>query len=232
MRILVTGANGYLGQGIVRHLLDLGVEVIAADFSVDYVDERAERIACSLFDVEDPYTYFKQPDVLLHLAWRDGFVHYSDAHLDDLPKHYHFISRMAESDIATIAVMGSMHEIGFYEGCIKENTPCHPTTPYGISKNALRELSDMLCKKHSKNFIGFVAIILLATVSVEIQFSQRSLPLRQMGRRNSRLQRDRISLILLTMKILLSRLPEQHVRIKSLVLSTFVPDIRKNLQTE
>ena len=153
MRILVTGANGYLGQGIVRHLLDSGVEVIAADFSVDYVDERAERIACSLFDVEDPYTYFKQPDVLLHLAWRDGFVHYSDAHLDDLPKHYHFISRMAESDIATIAVMGSMHEIGFYEGCIKENTPCHPTTPYGISKNALRELSDMLCKKHSKNFI-------------------------------------------------------------------------------
>ena len=45
MKILVTGANGYLGQGIVKHLLDCGHYVIAADFNVDRVDERAERMA-------------------------------------------------------------------------------------------------------------------------------------------------------------------------------------------
>ena len=148
MKILVTGANGYLGQGIVKAILDSGHEVIAADFKVDHVDDRARKMACNLFDVESPYTYFGGPDVLLHLAWRDGFVHYSDAHIEDLPKHYAFIKAFSEAGCKHIAVMGSMHEIGFFEGSIDEDTPCNPTTPYGIGKNALRELTDILCKKN------------------------------------------------------------------------------------
>lgn len=152
MKILVTGANGYLGQGIVRHILDNGNDVVAADFSVDYVDERAKRISCNLFGIENPFDFFGQPDVLLHLAWRDGFVHYSDAHIDDLHKHYSFIKTFAESGVKQIAVMGSMHEIGFFEGSIKEDTPCNPITPYGISKNALRELTNMLCGQKGKKF--------------------------------------------------------------------------------
>ena len=123
MKILVTGANGYLGQGIVKHILDCGNEVIATDFKVDHVDKRAERRECDLFSVSDPYNYFGQPDVLLHLAWRDGFVHYSETHIVDLPKHYAFIKAFVESEVRKIAVMGSMHEIGFFEGSIKENTP-------------------------------------------------------------------------------------------------------------
>jgi len=152
MKILVTGANGYLGQGIVRHLIDLNQEVIATDFSVEHVDESASRIACDLFSVEDPYEFFGEPDVLLHLAWRDGFVHYSDAHIEDLSKHYSFIKTFSKSNVKQIAVMGSMHEIGFFEGSINEDTPCNPTTPYGISKNALRELTEMLCKQNDKLF--------------------------------------------------------------------------------
>ncbi len=153
MKILVTGANGYLGQGIVKQILDCGNEVVAVDFAIDHVDERADRHACNLFEVEDPYNYFGQPDVLLHLAWRDGFVHYSDAHIEDLFKHYAFIRYFAESDVKMIACMGTMHEIGFFEGSIKEDTPCYPTTPYGISKNALRQMTQMLCKQKSKEFM-------------------------------------------------------------------------------
>lgn len=152
MKILVTGANGYLGQGIVKHILDLGHQVIAADFSLHHVDERAQKKVCDLFSVEDSYQFFEQPDILLHLAWRDGFVHYSDAHIKDLPKHYGFIKLFAESNVKKIAVMGSMHEIGFYEGSINEDTPCNPTTPYGISKNALRELTAMFCKQKNKKY--------------------------------------------------------------------------------
>ena len=51
-----------------------------------------------------------------------------------------------------IACMGSMHEIGFFEGCIREDTPCNPVTPYGISKNALRELTGLLCDQNGKKF--------------------------------------------------------------------------------
>lgn len=153
MRVLVTGANGYLGQGIVKHLLNSGNEVVASDFRVNNIDARAIKRPCELFSIEDPYSYFNQPDVLLHLAWRDGFVHYSDAHIDDLPKHYHFIKKFAESDVKMIVCMGSMHEIGFFEGSINEDTPCNPITPYGIGKNALRELAVMLCKQNEKKFM-------------------------------------------------------------------------------
>ena len=152
MKILVTGANGYLGTGIVKEILDRGNEVIAADFRVDCVDDRAKKVACNLFEIENPYEYFGRPDILLHLAWRDGFVHYSNAHIDDLPKHYDFVKKMAEAGCKQIAALGSMHEIGFFEGSINEKTPCHPITPYGIGKNALRDLAEMVCKKNDAIF--------------------------------------------------------------------------------
>lgn len=149
MKILVTGANGYLGSGIVKAILNDGNEVIAADFNVDHVDDRALKVPCNLFEIENPFEYFGKPDVLCHLAWRDGFVHYSNAHIDDLPAHFKFIKKMVEAGCKHIAAMGSMHEIGFFEGSINELTPCHPTTPYGIGKNALRDLTAMLCKQNN-----------------------------------------------------------------------------------
>ena len=114
MKVLVTGANGYLGQGIVKAILESGNDVIAADFATNNVDSRAERMDCNMFEIDNPFSNFKSPDVLLHLAWRDGFVHYSDAHIDDLPKHYHFLEKMIKGGVKQVCVMGSMHEIGFF----------------------------------------------------------------------------------------------------------------------
>lgn len=152
MKILITGANGYLGTGIIRELVAKNVEVIATDFEVNRVDMKAVAIPGNIFSIEDPYSFFGKPDVLLHLAWRDGFIHYSDAHIEDLPYHYKFVKKMIESGIKKVCVMGSMHEVGFFEGCIDENTPCHPITPYGISKNALRDLTKMLAEKNDIDF--------------------------------------------------------------------------------
>lgn len=152
MKILVTGANGYLGQGVVKSILNNGYEVVATDFNVDNIDNRSEKVSCNLFSVGDPYDFFEKPDVVLHMAWRDGFVHYSNAHIEDLPKHYTFMKKMMESGVKRVAVMGSMHEVGFYEGSIKEDTPCNPSTPYGISKNALRQSVQMLAKQNNIDF--------------------------------------------------------------------------------
>lgn len=149
MKILVTGANGYLGYGVIKTLLNKGHYVVAADFKSDRVDNRAIVKECNIFDVENPYEYFEKPDILLHLAWREGFVHYSDVHIDDLPRHFKFIKNMAEAGVKQIALLGTMHEVGCFEGCVREDTPCHPTTPYGISKNALRELTCMICEQNN-----------------------------------------------------------------------------------
>lgn len=144
MRILVTGANGYLGRGIVKRLIEDGCSVIATDFNVDGVDKRADKIPCNLFEVDDPYQFFHEPEIVLHLAWRDGFIHNSRTHIEDLPKHFQFLKKMFESETKRIAVMGSMHEIGFFEGSIKDETPCVPKSLYGIGKDTLRRIIQLM----------------------------------------------------------------------------------------
>jgi len=146
LKILVTGANGYLGKGVVRQLLDDGIKVVATDMKGNLIDGRAEIKTADLFSIKDPYEYFERPDALLHMTWRDGFVHSSVNHINDLPKHYEFISRMIDAGVGQVAVMGSMHEVGFFEGSINEFTPCNPQSLYGISKNALRRLVELKCK--------------------------------------------------------------------------------------
>lgn len=146
-KILVTGANGYIGTGVVKALLALKQNVIATDFNVDGIDSRAKAIAGNIFETENPYEYFRKPDVVLHLAWRNGFVHNADSHLGDLANHYNFLSKMADSGVKKIVALGSMHEIGFWEGRIKDNTPYNPLSLYGISKNALRQSLELLCKQ-------------------------------------------------------------------------------------
>jgi dTDP-6-deoxy-L-talose 4-dehydrogenase (NAD+) len=152
MKILVTGANGYLGSGIVKQLLDNGQTVVATDISIDLIENRAERFVSNIFEVENPYDFYGKPDLLLHLAWRDGFVHNSPNHIGDLSKHVSFIESMIESGIKRVAVMGSMHEIGFIEGSIDENTPCRPESMYGIAKDALRNVTRLLAKKNNVTF--------------------------------------------------------------------------------
>ncbi len=145
MKVLVTGANGYLGQGIVKCLLNDGIDVVATDFSCEHVDKRASIKECDLFGVSSPYEYFEKPDVVLHMAWRNGFVHNALNHIEDLPHHYMFLKNLVDSGIKRVCVMGSMHEVGFFEGSINENTPTNPMSLYGIGKDALRRTVQLMC---------------------------------------------------------------------------------------
>lgn len=147
MKILVTGANGFMGHGIIRELSESGNEIIASDFTeFTYDYKNVTSKTGNLFEIENPYEYFGKPEILLHLAWRDGFKHASENHINDLPKHYEFLKKMVDAGIGKLVVLGSMHEVGFHEGSINENTPCNPLSLYGIAKNALRQMTQLLVK--------------------------------------------------------------------------------------
>lgn len=153
-KILVTGAAGYIGRHVVKTALDMGHQVIAADFAFKGVDERAEFCDVPLFSGDKQiYRALGSPDVCIHLAWRDGFRHNASSHMKDLSSHVVFLNNMAAGGLPMLSVMGTMHEVGYWEGPIEEDTPCNPQSQYGIAKNALRQslmlsLADSPCKLH------------------------------------------------------------------------------------
>lgn len=139
-RVLVTGANGYIGRHVVQALLDKGADVAAVDFAIDGIPDGADKLILNIFDPSiNVWAETGSPDAIVHMAWKDGFIHNSPAHMILLSDHCKFCERIAGSGIKTLAVMGSMHEIGYWEGAIDEHTPCNPLSQYGVAKNALRQ---------------------------------------------------------------------------------------------
>lgn len=148
MKIAVTGANGYIGRHVVKELLEKGHEVVACDIRLDETtDHRAIKQEMNLFaNTEGSFEKLGSPDVLIHMAWRDGFVHNSPNHMGDLSGHFKFLTSMIDGGLKQLTVMGTMHEVGYHEGAIDENTPCNPLSQYGIAKDALRRSMLQYCE--------------------------------------------------------------------------------------
>lgn len=145
-KIIITGANGYIGSHVVKEMCNIAPNdhIIAIDFKNDKIDPRAHFLNNDILNnassANQESLYDGSIDCCIHLAWQDGFNHNANSHIENLFKHYNFITRIIEAGCQNITVMGSMHEVGYHEGMVNEFTPCNPLSPYGISKNSLRQL--------------------------------------------------------------------------------------------
>lgn len=149
MRVLVTGANGYIGRHVIPELLIRGAEVTAADFRCDAVDGRCNVIESDILAMEGGlYEASGRPDVCIHLAWRNSFDHMNKSHMADLDRHFRFLTGLIEAGLPQLVVMSTVHEVGYHEGAVDEETPARPVTPYGMAKNTLRERMTDYCGLH------------------------------------------------------------------------------------
>lgn len=140
-RVVVTGAAGYLGPHVVTALLDRGHDVVAAvrPGRSGPIDARARIVEADILSPDfDSAAWGDLPDAVVHLAWKDGFRHNSPAHMSQVSAHFDLLTGLADRGVARIVALGTMHEVGYWEGAIEADTPTAPLSQYGIAKEALR----------------------------------------------------------------------------------------------
>lgn len=142
MKVIVTGASGYIGRHVFKFLSDsLNCEVVGL------VREKRGLSNNNLIEMdiarevkEGRFGNVISPgDCLIHLAYRNGFDHQNISHLQDLAWHYELVRQSVLKGCDNVNVMGSVHEIGYYQGAVTGSTLCNPISLYGIAKNALRQ---------------------------------------------------------------------------------------------
>jgi len=138
--VLVTGAGGYLGPHVVKALLDRGHSVTAVlrPGSSAPLDSRAQVLQADVLS-EDFLARIPASVGVVHLAWQDGFAHNSSAHMGNVSAHFRLLTALAACGSPRIVALGTMHEVGYWEGGIDASTPTEPMSQYGIAKDALRK---------------------------------------------------------------------------------------------
>ncbi|MGD8786436.1 MAG: NAD(P)-dependent oxidoreductase [Phycisphaerales bacterium] len=154
MKVLVTGATGFIGKYVVKELLKTKCQIIATSRNQDKARSykwysQVEYIPCDLNKaLEDFFQFFQQPDLLIHLAW-EGLPNYNDLfHLEkNLFSNYRFLKNMIEHGLKSMLVTGTCLEYGMQNGALCESINTIPDTPYGLAKDSLRVFLEQLQKR-------------------------------------------------------------------------------------
>jgi len=154
MKVLVTGATGFVGRYVVSELLKYDHEIISARRNKNL--STIDKVNLIFFDLEkldsnkNYFEYFGAPDLLIHLAWQ-GLPNYKSLfHFEkNLPQHYSFLKNIIENGLKKLVVTGTCFEYGMKEGCLSENMITNPKNPYALAKDTLRKFLFELQKKEN-----------------------------------------------------------------------------------
>ena len=160
MKVLVTGATGFVGNKIIEQLIEAGHKVVATSTNLEKAQEKiwfnkVSFIPYIINSQEDRnlFEYFQQPDLLIHLAWK-GLPNYTELlHLEEnLFDNYFFLKNLIVNGLKDLTVIGTCFEYGMQEGCLNEGMETKPANAYALAKDTLRKLIEELNKKIDFDF--------------------------------------------------------------------------------
>ncbi len=152
MKVMVTGATGFVGRHVVTELIKQGHDVIAVSRNPQKASvltwyEDVQYYPLDVYDLESlpALSEFGNPDALMHLAW-PGLPNYKDLfHFEsNLPADYRFLKTMLDQGLQQILVTGTCFEYGMQNGCLKEKLQTQPDNPYALAKDTLRKFLQSL----------------------------------------------------------------------------------------
>ncbi|MFL5752819.1 MAG: NAD-dependent epimerase/dehydratase family protein [Bacteroidia bacterium] len=156
MKILVTGAGGFIADHLITELLLWGHEVIATSRNTDKVESKNwfDRVRFIPYDIESGrghsncFELFLKPDAAIHLAWPDLPDFKTGRHLNiHAPAHFSFLEQLVRSGLPNLSVAGTCQEYGMIEGKQKESMKILPVTAYATAKNEVREKLEQLSRE-------------------------------------------------------------------------------------
>lgn len=156
MKVLVTGATGFIGSYVIEELLKRGHSVVATATSEEKAASKAwfSKVAFASHSIgeegeEDLFNKFGRPDKMIHLAWQ-GLPNYkAPFHFEEnLPRQYFFLKKLVAQGLKDITVTGTCYEYGMKTGCLPETMVPDPANSYAIAKNSLRLFLEQLQQQH------------------------------------------------------------------------------------
>jgi len=160
MKILITGATGFIGSRIVNFLLETKHEIIALamfrDECLPY--SNIEWLIGDISDISAIEERIKNfnPEILIHLAW-EGIPNFNqDISLKNLMNSIYFLDRIISiTNCRRFLISGSSFEYGNQRGICRENDSLTPNSYFSWAKHALQKWIELKASKEALNFIWF-----------------------------------------------------------------------------
>lgn len=183
-KFIVTGSAGYIGRYVVSTLAVQGhsVTAILRDSKSVTFPNQVTVIESDLWNLDlNKYNSLLHDSTLIHLAWQDGFVHTSDAHMGHLSDHYRFVRSCIDLGVNKVVGLGTMHELGPQTGLVSEDVVPNPQNQYGIAKNALRLSLEELCNRLEVEYLWLRCFYILGDDSRNHSVFTKMLQLEEAG---------------------------------------------------